>query len=266
MRKSNYAVITQIMRRMSSKAVVVSLAATLSCGGVFIWIIQRDNGGLIPVNSTRCTIQILDANERMRRANAYIDYIDLLPRTSRPPGSIPRPPVSEADNPILLASHFAQVNFQNNTDSPILLYSISQSSDEMAKVSRAFVVDVEVRTPSGQVIQVFNPSWSMSDPSVPTANDLREFNPPPQTFALQPGEVIDLSLPILGKLPQLLNPRSFAIPDWSMRPATYTVRATVSYAEAPSGETRRVTSEPVTISVTEQHIKAAEAFWNARPK
>ena len=51
-----------------------------------------------------------------------------------------------------------------------------------------------------------------------------------------------------------------------MKPGTYTVRATVSYAEAPSGETKRITSEPVTVTVTEEHIKAAEAYWAAAKK
>jgi hypothetical protein len=47
---------------------------------------------------------------------------------------------------------------------------------------------------------------------------------------------------------------------------TFTVRATVSYAEAPSGEKKSVTSEPVTVTVTADHIAAAEAYWKSLEK
>lgn len=44
------------------------------------------------------------------------------------------------------------------------------------------------------------------------------------------------------------------------------MQATVSYAEAPSGEKKEVVSGPVKVTVTAEHIKAAEAFWNADKK
>jgi hypothetical protein len=54
-----------------------------------------------------------------------------------------------------------------------------------------------------------------------------------------------------------------------LKPGTYTVRAHVGYVEAGIDESKWVTSEPVTVTVTEEHIKAAEAVraaWEAERK
>jgi hypothetical protein len=48
-----------------------------------------------------------------------------------------------------------------------------------------------------------------------------------------------------------------------LKPGVYTVQITCSYAEAPDAAMKHFGSEPVKVSITEEHIKAAEVFWES---
>jgi hypothetical protein len=258
---------------------------TISLGLFVYWLIQREREGAQPVVAEPiCSIRFLTTEERLSIANRLLET-----------GEIEEPfPMSQVDNPVLHPGRCAVVQFQNVTAQPITVYSLHEwpvdpdvlkSNNEMAiairngtahtfgnarrkahllkslenapsppSIRTAFVVDEEIRDVNGNVVQVYDLSQSIVFPGhkVPPAVDLLARNP--LSFTIEPGGVVELPVSILGKFRR----RSDGLVSGS-----YTMRATISYAEAPSGETRRITSEPVTITVTEEHIKAAEAYWAA---
>jgi hypothetical protein len=202
-------------------------------------------------------------------------------------------PDDQADNPVLLQDRFAVTLFENTTSRALRVYlhgwalfeedpDALQQLREMQRAmvlrtrfktelgrqhalklidapryahpaAGAFFVDVEVRGSDGEVIRVPEPQQCLYfNSSPPTAEQLRSGTYPTRT--LKSGERIEFALSILGKLRD---------PARGLKPGSYTVRVTVSYAEVPSGETRHITSEPVTVTVTEDDIRAAEAYWEA---
>lgn len=112
------------------------------------------------------------------------------------------------------------------------------------------IADVEIRGADGEIIRPTTLHRSQIEPRVPPAQELIANKRP--AYFLQPGESIELPIPILG---HLTNRQA------GLKPGTYTVRAVLSYAEAPSGAAHRITSDPVAVTVTEEQIKAAEAYW-----
>jgi hypothetical protein len=200
----------------------------------------------------------------------------------------------QTDNPVLLQDRFAVGRFENTTGRALHVYlhdgwaRIEEDPDAMRQLRElelkvlaqrrfkservrqhalkaldaprythpaegAFALEVEVCGSDGEVIRVPEPPQCVQfNSSPPTAAELRSGLYPTRT--VQPGEQIEFKLPILGKLRDR---------DRGLKPGTYTVRVTVSYAEAPTGETRRVTSESVIVTVTEDDIRAAEAYRDA---
>lgn len=125
----------------------------------------------------------------------------------------------------------------------------------------ALALEIEERDSNGHVI-VPEPNYGLSyDPdarngTVPPAEVLQSGEY--QTFTVQAGEVVELRIQFL--LTKLMRSKQ------GVRPGTYALRATVSYAEAPSGQKKTVSSEPVTITITDGHIKAADAYQEAYAK
>lgn len=198
-----------------------------------------------------CRIEILPAVERIRRMNAPVNINPIV--APYPLGITPphRVPFELAENPVLLSEHYATVRFENTTGRPLILYVVRWCDgigcDPL--IQNTAIVAADVRDSGDGVIKEPPPRWrSVTDPEVPSAKLLRANNHP--LFILPDGGHIDLPIPILGRLD---TPRT--------KPGTYKVRAIVSYAEAPDGETMQITSEPVNVTVTEEHIKAAEAYW-----
>jgi hypothetical protein len=198
-----------------------------------------------------CEIRFRDAAERLRREPVIPPSPgDVAIAADDPPFS-----ADQVDNPVLLTHHIAKVRFENVTGHDLTLYAIKATRGEVASVARdALIVDTEVRDEGGNVVKVTDLLLAGGGWEVPPASEVLTKHPPVVT--LRAGEGVDLPMSLLGGLhtyKALVN----------VKPGTYTVRAIVSYAEAPSGETRRVTSEPVTVTVTAEHIKAAEAYWAA---
>jgi len=216
----------------------VILAGVVVCGGfaACYWFFDREREAAYLANSPSCQIRILSRPERLA-----------------PPSRLP---AEQADNPVLFADQYAKVRFKNATNRFLTVYAFSffPEWEPEPSVRHAFIVDVEVRGAHGSVLDDSYPPHdvlqSIVPPKVPPAAELLARNPP--TFTLRPGEGIDLPISILGKVRNRQR---------GLKSGTYTVRATVSYAEAPNGETKRVTSEPVTVTVTEEDIKATEAYW-----
>jgi hypothetical protein len=233
-----------------------------------------------------CRIRLLTREERLHPDRAKPHLVTTT--------EIEHPyPDDQADNPVLLQDRFAVLLFENTTgralhvylhgwalveEDPDALQQLREMGRVMVRQSKfknelarqhalklidapryahpaagAFFVNVEVRGSDGEVIRVPEPpSCLQFNSSPPTAEQLRSGTYPTRT--LKSGESIEFALPILGKLRD---------PERGLKPGSYTVRATVSCAEVPRGETRHITSEPVTVTVTEDDIRAAEAYWKA---
>jgi hypothetical protein len=238
---------TPFWTRTRALAVV---ATALCLGGIAAyWFLVREREEVKPVTGPTCRIVFLSPDERVRRANAPIETHS---------GLVPQPyqvPAEQADNPVLLAGNYAVARFENTTGRPLTLHIVSLRLRLARSVEETAVVSVEVRDANGEVLKGFDPQWdyllSTVDPEPP--GDLHVTMKDP-VFTLQPGEGFDLRMSILGRVVTRAR---------GLEPGTYTVRASVGYVDAADGQTKWVTSEPVTVTVTEEHIKAAEAFWQA---
>jgi hypothetical protein len=204
-------------------------------------------------------------------------------------------PDDAVDNPVLLQDRFAVLRFENTTGRPIHAYlhgweTIEEDADTLRAVQEmertvimkrtfrnerarhhalksldsprhahpaegAFAASAELQSSDGEVFRVpekYMAGCLQFNNSPPTPAEFRSHQYPTRT--VQTGETIELKVSILG----ILRNR-----ETGLKPGAYTVRVMVTYAEAPSGETKRLTSEPVAVTVTEEHIKAAEAYWEA---
>lgn len=166
-----------------------------------------------------------------------------------------RVPLEQADNPALLWEHYATVRFENTTDQPLVLYVLRWVGgigyDPI--MENTAIVNVEVRDSAGQLVKApSDPRFLQEPKQMPLLKILQDNNYP--AFVLKPKQHVNLPMSVLG---------SWGIPRPGRDPVTYTLRATVSYIEAPSGETKRITSEPVTLTFTEAHFKARDAYWDS---
>ena len=172
----------------------------------------------------------------------------------RPAAPLVPIPSDPPNNPLLHVDKLAVAQFRNTTGRPLTCYDLGQTFGPRSLAS-AFVVDVDVWDPQARKIEGWGAEIVVMQSfvsRVPPADILLANNA--QTFTLQPGEETELPMSLFS---MVTHPRP------GLQPGAYTVRATVSYAEAPSGEKKSVTSEPVTVTVTAEHIKAAEAYWAA---
>jgi hypothetical protein len=197
-------------------------------------------------------------------------------------------PADQVDNPVLFQTRYARVRLDNTTGRPLMAFAHGHPSAEKpedllarqeSQIQRGSfsekekkhlrklihnrpdapstvfpsVVEVKIYGADGRAIEVMELYQSLHfGGTVPTPEEIHRNNYP--TVTLQPGESTEFRMSILGKLSH---------PRQGLKPGSYTVQATVSYAEAPSGETKHIVSEPVVVTVTEEHIKAAEAYWAA---
>ena len=235
-----------------------------------------------------CRIRFLTREERLHPDPANPRLV--------PPEEIEHPyPEDQADNPVLLQNRFAVLRFDNTTGRAVHAYlhgweAMEEDVDTLRDVREmeravikmrtfksekarqhalksldaprhshpaqgAFTTHVELQSSDGVIIRV---------PDHYAAGCLQFSNWPPQaehfrsglhpTRTVQPGECVELHLSIFEPLRHQKD---------GLRPGVYTVRTTVAYAEAPGGETKRLTSDPVTVTVTEEHIKAAEVYREA---
>jgi hypothetical protein len=198
-------------------------------------------------------------------------------------------PDDQADNPVLLQDRFAVVRLENTTDRAIdvYLHSISLLEDDesvmemeraivkmrafkterarehalkLVETSRyshpaqgAFHVHAELQDSYGELHRVsdrYMAGCVQISNVPPSAEELRSGRFPKRTLGM--GESIEFPLQIFEVLPSR---------ERGLKADAYTVTATVSYAVAPSGGTKRITTAPVVVTVTEDHIKKAEAYW-----
>lgn len=232
-------------------AIPLAIGVLLCLGATIYWIFIRDGGGpqVVPVPSSQ--IRFLSQDERLQPVHSV-----LPPNVYNVSAHVPPLPVDQVNNPVLFANHFAVVRFRNDMDRPLLVFDLGQTLASERGLQHAFMVEVTVWDAGGNILDGdkfelnrYRP-YALIAPLSPDVILSRH----PKTFTLQPAEWTDLQMPILGNMSH---------PSRGLKPGTYTVRATVSYAEAPSGETKRVMSDPVTVRVTEEDIKAADAYWAA---
>lgn len=237
------------------QALFVTAAVSVCLVGVwFVFFHTSDISA--PSVAMNCKIHFVTPTERVKRFQS-------TPRRTSTFSPLARPPVpnEEQDNPVLLAETFAVVRVQNPTANILSLYAFSaplHHPDQISSdpgIETAVLVEAEVHGADGVLLPgdaLNTPVRSFADPRIPPAAELLARKP--KSFHLAPQEEHEFPISLLGRV--LTRERG-------LKPGTYTVRATVSYAEAPGGETKRITSEPVTVTVTEEHIKAAEAYWAA---
>jgi hypothetical protein len=270
----------------------LALTGVATCGILVAayWLFNRGRGPTIEeppsVAPPTCHIRFLTREERLNPEPRW-RHILYYHEVDRPY------PVEQVDNPVLFQNRYARVRFENTTGRVLAAFAHARPSvEEDARVrlerqraqihnlrglsdkERAYLlqlleidqdvptttfpcaIDVAVYGADGKEIEVIELYQSMFfGGRVPTAAEIHANAYP--TVSLQPGDSIEFPISILGKLTSR---------ERGLKPGAYTVRATVSYAEAPNGETKRVTSEPLTVAVTEDHIKAAEAYWAAAKK
>lgn len=199
-------------------------------------------------------------------------------------------PAEQVDNPVLFATRYVRARLENTTGAPLAVFARaipvpeaeSRQHEEQQRETirnmrgvhgeeKAYLLSLlGTHAPRGysaalcseleelvtdangaEVGHVAGSRWPRPGNALGSADEIRTGGY--ATHIIEPGQIIEFRMSVLGHgLSSAAN-----IP----KPGTYTVRAVLSYAEAPSGETRRVTSDPVTVTVTEEHIRAAEAYW-----
>jgi hypothetical protein len=221
--------------------------ALVTCGGFLL--VQRAAGA---ADAPACRIEFLDLKERLRRQNADVDELEL----ASPPCKYRRFTAAEADNPVLFRRHCAVVRVENTTGHPCTFYRLRMEFNRGLEAYHAFLVQVDVRAADEDVpseIPLSDPEYAdrTGQPLLPTVDLLQRIKAP--TITVPPGESIEV--PISSILSWRSNRQR------GLRPATYCVCVTLHYVEAPGGEGRQITSPPVDVTVTEEHIRVAEAFW-----
>jgi len=243
------------------KILIVSTVIAVAVAVGFLYFPNRT-----VVNTTSgptCRIRPLDANERDTPPPVPVATEWFHPAPPPPPI-----PPDQRDNPLMMSHKMAVVRFENTTDHPLSLYVVQSMlslfpPQPQPTRRHTVIVEVEVCDPAGNVIQVRDFTRSLAPDSVPPAADLR--SKAATVFVFQPGEWVEAPVALLGTLPLLINPSKQTLPQGPLQPGTYTVRAVVSYAEAPDGEKSTVTSDAVLVVVTEAHIKAAQAHSSRKP-
>jgi hypothetical protein len=225
-----------------------------------------DSPAPVPLPKTpTCRIRFLTREERLTEPV-------LKPRPNSYTMPQPNLPQEEVENPVLYPNRYARIRFENHTAHDLAFYTHVSCLDDYEEcwsiklptarpitgiprlVSSGFLVKEEVHDEKGNLLTGdYSPEdslQSLGPPHLPTAGDLASDRY--TTVALRADEGIDLNMSILGRVVR---------PERGLKPGLYTVRAILSYAEAPNGEAKHIASEPVTVRVTEENIKAAEAFW-----
>ena len=226
-------------RRWLMSCMLTSVLFVVGLVLAWLWIYNHKYANLLPdgVPAPKCTIRWLTPEERVKESR----------RTIR---GFPPPPMDQKDNPLLYSEWFAVLRFENKGSAPLTVYDIHVGGGK--RLRDAFIVDVEVRAPTPDLVPTkpeFTNIHSILPPTVPSQSRLLADPPPTLTFA--PGDGVDLQVSILG---------NWHVADW-LKPGVYTTRFTISYAMAPTGEKREITTEPVKVTVTEDNIKAAKEYW-----
>lgn len=234
--------------------VVLALAAlALIASGAVLWLMNREREPSTLVAHTEprtvflptCTVRWLTPEERLAASH---------PPPDRFGGRLPPPPADQKDNPLLYSNWFAVIRIENKTTETLRFFDFSGRGTRFLD---AVIIKTEVRDQRGDVLNYPSSYYALSsgsnvDPVVPPASHL--LAEPRPTLALSPGEATELSVSILS---------NYHHPEWGLiKPGTYTTRFTISYAEAPHGTAQRITLDPVTVTVTEDNIKACKAYWN----
>lgn len=196
-----------------------------------------------------CSVRLLSPDERRQHLHAAQTH----------PGSTLRSlPDKLADNPMVFFSDHAVVRIENTTPAPLHVHALTGTCVPSTP-GGVFRLDVALFDANEQKLSLTpEEEWDrisvLSDnpPSVPTTDELSQ-RKQPMTYELPAHTAIELPVDILS---HWSNPR------YGLKPGTYTARVTVSFAESPSGTARHIVCEPVTVTVTEEQIKAAKAYWD----
>lgn len=148
-----------------------------------------------------CAIHFLTADERAERPRA-------------------------ADNPVLVPYDTAEVRFHNSSQGTIEVYDLDRTPSATSQTRDAFIVGVEVRDAAGSILDGFD--WEQDSirslvktEIVPTTEWV--LSKTRARYTVLPGGTVGLPMSILGRVTE---------PRRGLKPGAYTVRATVTYAEA----------------------------------
>lgn len=251
------------MVSQNRRILLLAVGVTLIASSIFvIWysfFSNREGTVVGPSDKSQSAlsvyIKVLPSEERLRRENSGC---------SIPVGGLDPPlwwprsfSIDYAENPLIMQNNYAVLIVRNDSAKALNAYSFlpatSCNGSHSTTTTGAFLIKMEIATIQGLAIEIVDPvqKW---DPSFPRREDLVKR---PVVTILPQGEQ-ELRIPILANLPSLLDPQRGAVSEGILKQGVYKVNAVVSYAEAPSGEIKKIHSEPIDIVVSESHIQQAE--------
>jgi len=199
-------------------------------------------------------IDVLPPAERVRLANESWDMKPVPGRVVEP-RRVPLIPLEQADNPILLTHTYARVVVRNPTSRDCTLIAFRHPDGNLnPEYMKCFVIDPVIHDAAGNEVPP-GERLSMSSRTErvpPFGAALKAENLP--TFNLTAGGSFVLPL-------EVLNGHT----GRNLRPGSFTIRARVTYADARDGEARVLTTDPITIEVTQQHIDFYRSFIGEPP-
>lgn len=230
----------------------LALALLLIGGAVGLHLRQEPQPVSAPA-PVSCSVRLLSPAER--RQHLQTALADQGSPLHSLPGEL-------ADNPMVFFAGHAIVRIENATPAPLYFHSLSRERTAIIP-GQVFLREVELFDTAGQKL-VLAPETEKeritlladNPRRIPTAEELSR-REKPSLYGLPGHTAIELPVNILDHWSQ---------PQYGLKPGTYTARVTVSFAEAPSGEARQIVCEPVAVTVTEEQIKAAKAYWTPGSK
>lgn len=218
---------------------VLLAAAALAAAAVMLHRCVYHTGEDQVVTELSCTIRLSSDLERFHERIAAVfektDASGAVPLATELQGAAP---LFDAANPLIRGN--ARLLVANASDRGITLYQLP-SDAILTPTPRPGVIRTVIGDAAGTVVHFYDPlSWSLKD------DDIREYSSRTAEFAsraLLPGESIELPFDLLGP-----------ITVGGVKPGVYTVRAVFEYLAAPDGAVKSITSDPVTVEITERHI------------
>jgi hypothetical protein len=178
---------------------------------------------------------------RPAAASDYLVFQDVFAAIED--GRLPR---SAMHNPLLVGDAFARVEVRNVSDTALQTQGsdLGPGGPNAAWLGPLGTVITSVWDETGNPVEFYPDERRHSKGGL---HNIGLTDPPPALVKLAqllPGDVVRHSLAPLGAIS----------PDVHVRPGRYTVRAAFRYTEAPTGAKKEVTSEPITVQITQADI------------
>ena len=217
---------------MCSRKLLLAVAVVVLAGGGWVaWFLwSRDTA------EPAVTVTILRPTELSVLGDAaFGDH-------PAPPGAfqslVPPPPITDGANPLVHGT--ARARLTNRTTAPLTLRLLPPTLFAFVPKPRAGIVRTDLRYEPGVPTSFVKPGTLSFFPETVAdhAGTFRQL----ETKTLLPGESVEEPFAILGM-----------ITGGGPKPGVYTVRAVFEYLSA-DGEVKSVTSDPVTVEITADHI------------